>query len=68
MVADYVLAYRGRGGMAADEAERDKMMAAWGQWFGQAWPGPRRGAARCLRWRDARRRGDPRDAVNASHG
>jgi hypothetical protein len=34
-MAKYVLAYRGGGGMSADEAERERIMAAWGQWFGQ---------------------------------
>jgi hypothetical protein len=32
-MAKYVLAYRG-GGMAAGEEEQQKVMAAWGTWFG----------------------------------
>jgi hypothetical protein len=33
-MANYVLVYKGGGGMAQDEAARQKIMAAWGQWFG----------------------------------
>jgi hypothetical protein len=32
-MANYVLVYKG-GGMPATEEERQKVMAAWGQWFG----------------------------------
>jgi hypothetical protein len=32
-VATYLLAYHGGGGMAADQAARDKIMADWGKWF-----------------------------------
>jgi hypothetical protein len=32
-VANYLLVYKG-GGMPQSDAERDKIMAAWGQWFG----------------------------------
>jgi hypothetical protein len=34
-MANYVFAYSGGNGMAADEAERNAQMAKWGQWFGQ---------------------------------
>ncbi len=30
---NYLLAYHGGGGMAQDEAARDKIMAQWGKWF-----------------------------------
>src|ERR1051326_7088769 len=33
-MANYVLVYKGGGGMAPDEASRQKVMQAWGQWFG----------------------------------
>jgi hypothetical protein len=33
-MANYVLVYRGGGGMAPNKEEQDKIMAAWGQWFG----------------------------------
>lgn len=33
-MANFVLVYTG-GGMAATEAERGKVMHAWGAWFGQ---------------------------------
>jgi hypothetical protein len=32
-VANFVLVYKG-GGMPQTDAEREKVMAAWGQWFG----------------------------------
>ena len=32
-MATYLLAYHGGGGMAADQATRDKIMAEWGKWF-----------------------------------
>jgi hypothetical protein len=32
-MANFVLVYKG-GGMPATDAEREKVMAAWGQWFG----------------------------------
>ena len=34
-MANYMFAYSGGNGVAADEAERDAQMAKWGQWFGQ---------------------------------
>ena len=34
-MANYVFAYSGGKGVAADEAERDAQMARWGQWFGE---------------------------------
>jgi hypothetical protein len=33
-MANYLLVYKGGGGMAPTEEERQKVMAAWGQWFG----------------------------------
>jgi hypothetical protein len=33
-MANYVLVYKGGGGMANDEAARQKIMEAWGKWFG----------------------------------
>ena len=33
-MANYVLVYKGGGGMAPDEAARQKIMEAWGRWFG----------------------------------
>lgn len=33
-MANYLLVYHGGEGMADDEAERQKIMAAWGAWFG----------------------------------
>ena len=33
-MANYVFAYSGGRGVAADEAERNAQMARWGQWFG----------------------------------
>ena len=33
-MANYLLVYKGGGGMAQTEAEREKIMADWGQWFG----------------------------------
>jgi len=32
-MANYLFAYHGGGGMAQDEAARNKLMAQWGQWF-----------------------------------
>jgi hypothetical protein len=32
---NYLLAYHGGGGMAQDEAARNKLMADWGKWFQQ---------------------------------
>jgi hypothetical protein len=32
-MANYLLAYTGGNGMAEDEAEREAVMAKWGQWF-----------------------------------
>jgi hypothetical protein len=32
-VANYILVYHG-GGMPQSDAEREKVMAQWGQWFG----------------------------------
>jgi hypothetical protein len=37
-MAKYLLAYKGGGGMAATEAEREAAMAAWGGWFGSLGP------------------------------
>jgi hypothetical protein len=34
-MANYMFAYSGGNGVAADEAERDAQLAKWGQWFGQ---------------------------------
>jgi hypothetical protein len=34
-MANYVFAYSGGNGMAADEAERNAQMAKWGQWLGE---------------------------------
>jgi hypothetical protein len=34
-MANYMFAYSGGNGVAADPAERDAQMAKWGQWFGQ---------------------------------
>jgi hypothetical protein len=33
-MANYVLVYKGGGGMAPTPAEQEKVMAEWGQWFG----------------------------------
>jgi hypothetical protein len=37
-MANYVFAYSGGSGMAADAAEREAQMAKWGQWFGELGP------------------------------
>jgi hypothetical protein len=37
-MANYMFAYSGGNGVAADEAQRDAQMAKWGQWFGQLGP------------------------------
>lgn len=34
-MANYVFAYRGGKGVAADEAARNAQMARWSQWFGE---------------------------------
>ena len=34
-MAKYMFAYSGGDGLPADAAERDAVMAKWGQWFGQ---------------------------------
>src|SRR4051812_50139357 len=34
-MANFVFAYSGGNGVAADEAERNAQMAKWGQWFGE---------------------------------
>jgi hypothetical protein len=34
-MSNYVFAYSGGNGVAADEAERNAQMAKWGQWFGE---------------------------------
>jgi hypothetical protein len=34
MANNYVLAYKGGGGMAPTPEEQQKVMDAWGQWFG----------------------------------
>jgi hypothetical protein len=31
---NYVLVYKGGGGMAQNEADRQQIMEAWGRWFG----------------------------------
>jgi YCII-related domain len=33
-MTNYMLAYRGGGGMAATEEERERLMGAWGAWLG----------------------------------
>ena len=33
-MANYVLVYKGGGGMAPTPADQEKVMADWGQWFG----------------------------------
>src|SRR5438132_11942122 len=33
-MANYVLVYKGGGGMAPTPEEQQKVMAEWGQWFG----------------------------------
>jgi hypothetical protein len=37
-MANYMFAYSGGNGIAADQAERDAQMAKWGQWFEQLGP------------------------------
>ena len=34
-MTNYVFAYSGGNGVAADEAERNAQMARWGRWFGE---------------------------------
>jgi hypothetical protein len=34
-MANYMFAYSGGNGLAADEAERSNRLAKWGEWFGQ---------------------------------
>lgn len=34
-MANYVFAYSGGKGVAADEAERNEQMARWSEWFGE---------------------------------
>lgn len=34
-MANYMFAYSGGNGVAADEATRNAQLAKWGQWFGQ---------------------------------
>jgi hypothetical protein len=34
-MANYMFAYSGGNGVAADQSERDAQMAKWGQWLGQ---------------------------------
>jgi hypothetical protein len=34
-MANYMFAYSGGNGVGADEADRDALMAKWGQWFGE---------------------------------
>ena len=34
-MANYMFAYSGGNGLPADDAERDAVMAKWGQWFAQ---------------------------------
>jgi hypothetical protein len=37
-MANFVFAYSGGNGVAADEAERNAQMAKWGEWFGELGP------------------------------
>ena len=37
-MGNFVFAYSGGNGMAADQAERDATMAKWGEWFGELGP------------------------------
>jgi hypothetical protein len=37
-MANYVLVYKGGGGMAPTPAEQEKIMADWGKWFGGLGP------------------------------
>ena len=37
-MANYVLVYKGGGGMAPTPAEQEKIMADWGAWFGALGP------------------------------
>ncbi len=37
-MGNFVFAYSGGNGMATDQAERDAVMAKWGQWFGELGP------------------------------
>ena len=37
-MAKYLFAYKGGGGMATTDEEREAAMAAWGAWFGQLGP------------------------------
>ena len=53
-MANYVFAYSGGNGVAADEAERNAQMAKWGQWLGDLGPavvdgGAPTGAAKTIR-------------------
>jgi len=34
-MANFVILYTGGGGMAAEPAQREKIMAAWGAWYGK---------------------------------
>jgi hypothetical protein len=50
-MGNYVFAYSGGKGVAADEAERNEQMARWSEWFGELGPavvdgGAATGAAR----------------------
>jgi hypothetical protein len=37
-MGNFVFAYSGGNGMATEQAERDAVMAKWGQWFGELGP------------------------------
>jgi len=52
-MAKYLLVYHGGGGMAATEEERNRVMAAWGEWMGRVGdklkdPGNPAGATRTI--------------------
>ena len=52
-MANYVFAYSGGNGVAADEETRNAQLAKWGQWFGQLGsavvePGAPTGAAKTV--------------------
>jgi len=56
-MANYVFAYSGGKGVAADEAERNAQYAKWGQWFGELGSAVVEGGAACFRDGKAHRRG-----------
>ena len=51
-MANYVFAYSGGKGVAADEAERNAQYARWGQWFGELGSAVVDGGAAILRVHD----------------